>query len=654
MANLEEEEKYGASSIQVLEGLEPVRKRPGMYIGSTSSRGLHHLVWEIVDNSIDEALAGFCNHVEVEVLPGDIISVTDNGRGMPVDLHPKTKRPAVETIFTVLHAGGKFDGKSYKVSGGLHGVGASVVNALSEWLEVRVKRNGHIYEERFERGQVIEDLRVLGDCDINDTGSKVSFKADPEIFTETTVYDFETLRSRIQQLAFLNKGLRITIRDLRDEANKQEFSYHYEGGIVEYAKFLDKDRNQIAGIGDNVIYAEGVDGKTNISVEVAIHYNDGYSANVLSFTNNIHTHEGGTHEEGFMLALRREINKYAHDAKIFKADDEDLKNDDFKEGLTAIISVKHPNPEFEGQTKTKLGNSEVRGIVNKIFGESLAEYLLENPDAGKAIVAKCDMARKARVAAEKARVMTRRKSPIDSLGIASKLADCRSKDAEKCELYLVEGDSAGGSAKQGRNSMYQAILPLRGKVLNVEKASYERAIQNNEIQTMLSCIGTGFKARDENGSVIDTFNLEKARYHKIVIMTDADVDGDHICILLLTYFFRFMPGLIDAGYIYIAKPPLYKIQNGKRVEYAYSDEEKDEFLKEMGERSAIQRYKGLGEMDPSQLWETTMDPEKRTLTRVTMDDAEIAEKYFTMLMGDEVEPRKDFIRENAQYAEIDA
>ncbi len=653
MANLEEEEKYGASSIQVLEGLEPVRKRPGMYIGSTSARGLHHLVWEIVDNSIDEALAGFCTHIEVEVLPDDIISVTDNGRGMPVDLHPKTKRPAVETIFTVLHAGGKFDGKSYKVSGGLHGVGASVVNALSEWLEVRVRRNGHIYEERFERGIVAHDLEILGDCDISDTGSKVTFKADSQIFTETTVYDFEILRSRIQQLAFLNKGLRITIKDSRGET-PIEYSYCYEGGIIEYANFLDESKPVINGIDKSVIYVDGVDEKTNISVEVAVHYNDGYSSNILSFTNNIHTHEGGTHEEGFYLALRREINKYAHDAKIFKPDDEDLKNDDFKEGLTAVISVKHPNPEFEGQTKTKLGNSEARGIVNRLFGAALAEYLLENPDAGKAIVAKCDMARKARVAAEKARVMTRRKSPIDSLGIASKLADCRSKEADKCELYLVEGDSAGGSAKQGRNSMYQAILPLRGKVLNVEKATYERAIQNNEIQTMLSCIGTGFKARDENGSIIDTFNLEKARYHKIVIMTDADVDGDHICILLLTYFFRFMPGLIDAGYIYIAKPPLYKIQNGKRVEYAYSDEEKDNFIKEMGERSSIQRYKGLGEMDASQLWETTMDPERRTLTRVTMDDAETAEKYFTMLMGDEVEPRKEFIKDNAKYAQIDA
>ncbi len=653
MANLEDEAKYSAQSIQVLEGLEPVRKRPGMYIGSTSARGLHHLVWEIVDNSIDEALAGFCTHIEVEILKGDIISVTDNGRGMPVDLHPKTKKPAVETIFTVLHAGGKFDGSNYKVSGGLHGVGASVVNALSEWLEVNVRRNGHIYRERFERGKVSSELEIIGDCDINDTGSNVKFKADNQIFTETTVYDFEILRQRIQQLAFLNKGLRITIRDTRFDEPK-EFSYMYDGGIVEYVHFIDQNATLVPGIDNNVIYVEKVDEKTNITVEVAVHYNAGYQSKMLSFTNNIHTHEGGTHEEGFMLALRREINKYARDAKILKPDEDDLKNDDFKEGMTAIISIKHPNPEFEGQTKTKLGNSEVRGITSKIFGEALADFLLEHPDAGKAIVEKSILAQRARKAAEKARQATRRQTPIDTLKIASKLADCRSKEADKCELYLVEGDSAGGSAKQGRNSMYQAILPLRGKVLNVEKASYERAIQNNEIQTMLSCIGTGFKARDENGNVIDTFNIDKARYHKIVIMTDADVDGDHICILLLTYFFRFMPGLIDAGYIYIAKPPLYKIQNAKRVEYAYSDEEKDRLLAEMGERSSIQRYKGLGEMDPSQLWETTMDPERRTLTRVTMDDALEADKYFNMLMGDEVEPRKEFIRENAQYAEIDA
>ncbi len=653
MANLEEEKKYGASSIRVLEGLEPVRIRPGMYIGSTSARGLHHLVWEIVDNSIDEALAGFCTHIEVEVLPDNIISVTDNGRGMPVDLHPKTKRPAVETIFTVLHAGGKFDGSSYKVSGGLHGVGASVVNALSSSLTVTVRRNGKIYEEKFARGKVVQDLTEIGTCDIEDTGSNVTFKADSEIFTETTIYDFETLRSRIQQLAFLNKGLRITIRDKREE-NVKEFSYMYEGGIVEYAHFLDKDKQELPNIGPTVIYADQVDDKTNITVEVAVHYNAGFSANVLTFTNNIHTIEGGTHLEGFQTALRREINKYAKDNKILKDSDEDLKNDDFKEGLTAVISIKHPNPEFEGQTKTKLGNSEVRQITSKIFGDALQEFLLEHPAAAKEIVEKCAMAAHARQAAERARQATRRKSPLDSFGIVSKLADCRSKEADKCELYLVEGDSAGGSAKQGRNSMYQAILPLRGKVLNVEKASYERAVANNEIQTMLTCIGTGFKAHDENGNIIDTFDITKARYHKIVIMTDADVDGDHICILLLTYFFRFMPGLIDAGYIYVAKPPLYKIQNGKRVEYAYSDEEKDHFVKEMGERSSIQRYKGLGEMDPSQLWETTMDPEKRTLTRVSMDDAEEANRYFNMLMGDEVEPRKEFIKDNAQFATIDA
>ena len=654
MANLEEEKKYGASSIRVLEGLEPVRVRPGMYIGSTSSRGLHHLVWEIVDNSIDEALAGFCNHIEVEVLPGDIISVTDNGRGMPVDLHPKTKRPAVETIFTVLHAGGKFDGSSYKVSGGLHGVGASVVNALSENLTVIVRRNGKIYQEKFVRGKVAEDLKEIGTCDINDTGSKVIFKADAEIFTETTHYDFEILRSRIQQLAFLNKGLRITIRDLRDGEENKELSYMYEGGIVEYAHFLDQSKAELPYMGKNVIYADQVDEKSNITVEVAVHYNASYSSNILTFTNNIHTIEGGTHLEGFQLALRREINKYAREQKIIKDADEELKNDDFKEGLTAIISIKHPNPEFEGQTKTKLGNSEVRQITSKIFGEALYDFLMEHPNEAKEIVDKCMMAAHARQAAERARQATRRKSPLDSFGIVSKLADCRSKEADKCELYLVEGDSAGGSAKQGRNSMYQAILPLRGKVLNVEKATYERAVANNEIQTMLTCIGTGFRAKDENGNIIDNNDIEKARYHKIVIMTDADVDGDHICILLLTYFFRFMPGLIDAGYIYIAKPPLYKIQSGKRVEYAYSDEEKDKYVAEMGERSSIQRYKGLGEMDPSQLWETTMDPERRTLTRVTMDDAEEAEKYFNMLMGDEVDPRKEFIKDNAKFAEIDA
>jgi len=654
MANLEEEKKYSADSIRVLEGLEPVRVRPGMYIGSTSSRGLHHLVWEIVDNSIDEALAGFCTHIEVDLLKGEIISVTDNGRGMPVDIHPKTGRPAVETIFTVLHAGGKFDGSSYKVSGGLHGVGASVVNALSEYLTVTVRRNGHIYEETFERGKVKEDLHIIGDCDVSDTGSNVRFKADAEIFTETTIYNFETLRTRVQELAFLNKNLRITIRDLRDEENKKEFTYLYEGGIIEYARFIDSNKSMLPHNQNKVIYVDQVDEKTNITVEVALHYNSGYDSDVRTFTNNIHTIEGGTHLEGFQTALRREINKYAHDKKLLKDNDEDLKNDDFKEGLTAVISIKHPNPEFEGQTKTKLGNSEVRGITSKIFGDALENYLLENPECAKEIVEKCMTAAHARQAAEKARQATRRKSPLDSFGIVSKLADCRSKDAEKCELYLVEGDSAGGSAKQGRNSMYQAILPLRGKVLNVEKASYERAVQNNEIQTMLTCIGTGFKAHDENGNVIDTFDITKARYHKIVIMTDADVDGDHICILLLTYFFRFMPGLIEAGYIYIAKPPLYKIQSGKRVEYAYSDEEKDKYVSEIGERASIQRYKGLGEMDPSQLWETTMDPERRTLTRVTIEDAKAADMYFNMLMGDEVEPRKEFIKDNAQFATIDA
>ena len=647
LKNLEEKaQEYDASQIQVLEGLEAVRMRPGMYIGSTSKEGLHHLVWEIVDNSIDEALAGFATHIQVFIEPDNSITVVDDGRGIPVDIQEKTGRPAVETVFTVLHAGGKFGGGGYKVSGGLHGVGSSVVNALSTQLDVKVYKNGHIHFQEYKRGVVVADLAVIGETEKH--GTTVHFTPDPEIFQETTEFDFGKLAKRIQELAFLNKGLRISITDKR-EGLEQEKHYHYEGGITSYVKYINENKDVIF---DEPIYTDGeMDG---ISVEVAMQYTTGYHETVMSFANNIHTHEGGTHEQGFRTALTRVINDYARQNKILKEKDDNLTGDDVREGLTAIISVKHPNPQFEGQTKTKLGNSEVVKITNRLFSEALSRFLLENPAIAKKIVEKGILASKARIAAKRAREVTRKKSGLEISNLPGKLADCSSNNAEMNELFIVEGDSAGGSAKQGRNSMYQAILPLRGKGLNVEKASYERAIQNNEIQTMLSCIGTGFKARDENGSVIDTFNLEKARYHKIVIMTDADVDGDHICILLLTYFFRFMPGLIDAGYIYIAKPPLYKIQNGKRVEYAYSDEEKDEFLKEMGERSAIQRYKGLGEMDPSQLWETTMDPEKRTLTRVTMDDAEIAEKYFTMLMGDEVEPRKDFIRENAQYAEIDA
>ena len=626
--------EYNASNIQILEGLEAVRKRPGMYIGSTSARGLHHLVWEIVDNSIDEALAGYADHIEVEIRPGDIIRVTDNGRGMPVDIHPKTGRPAVETIFTVLHAGGKFDGSSYKVSGGLHGVGASVVNALSEWLEVTVHRNNKEYTQRYERGKIATDLAECGVS--NHTGSQVTFKADPEIFTETTVYNYETLRSRIQQLAFLNKGIRISIKDLRDPENVVENSYHYEGGIKEYVAFLNSGKNLI---NNSIVYAEGL--KDGIEIEVALQYNQEYNSVVYSFTNNINTHEGGTHEEGFRMALTRVLKKYADENKLLKKGEE-ISNEDVKEGLVAIVSCKHPNPQFEGQTKTKLGNSEVRAIVSQIFGESLERFLAENPKEARAIIDKCLLASRARIAARSAREATRRKSPLDSLMLNSKLADCRSKDAERSEMYLVEGDSAGGSAKSGRNSEFQAILPLRGKVLNVQKVRLERALTNNEILSMIQAIGTG---------IGDEFDLSKARYHKIIIMTDADVDGEHICILLLTFFYRFMPQLIEAGYIYVAKPPLYKAQNGKFVKYAYSDEELNQIKASAPDKKFdIQRYKGLGEMDPSQLWETTMDPANRTLVQVHLEDALVADQTFEMLMGEEVEPRKVFIQENAHYA----
>ncbi len=628
-------DNYGASNIQILEGLEAVRKRPGMYIGSTSARGLHHLVWEIVDNSIDEALAGFATHIEVDILKDDIIRVTDNGRGIPVDIHPKTGRTAVETIFTVLHAGGKFDGSSYKVSGGLHGVGASVVNALSEWLNVKVVRNGLMYEQQFERGNVSYDLKELGSTD-KETGSCVTFKADNLIFTETTVYEYELLRARIQQLAFLNKGLRITIRDLRNDDNIIENSYMYEGGIVEYVEYINAKKEKV---NNKVIYCESeLDG---IIVEIAVQYNTSYNSNIYSFTNNIHTHEGGTHEEGFRSSLTRVINKYALENKLLKNDDP-LTGDDVKEGITSIISVKHPDPQFEGQTKTKLGNSEVRSITSKIFSEALDRYLKENPGEAKLIIEKCILASRARIAAKKAREATRRKSPLDSLGMASKLADCRSKDPSKSELYIVEGDSAGGSAKQGRDNEYQAILPLRGKVLNVEKARIDKALANKEILSMIQAIGTG---------IHEEFDINKARYHKIVIMTDADVDGEHICILLLTYFFRYMPQLVEKGYIYIAMPPLFKVQAGKKFEYAYTNEEKEQIMEQMGEKVSIQRYKGLGEMDPEQLWETTMDPNTRTLMRVSIEDAMEADQVFSMLMGDEVEPRKNFIQVNALSAD---
>ena len=626
------EEHYGASNIQVLEGLEAVRKRPGMYIGTTGPRGLHHLVWEIVDNGIDEALAGYANEINVEILKGEIIRVTDNGRGIPVDIHPKTGKSALETVFTVLHAGGKFDGKSYKVSGGLHGVGASVVNALSEWLDVTVYKDGKQYHQLYHRGHPDKDIECLGDTD--KTGTVVTFKADDLIFTDddAKVYDYETLRTRCQQLAFLNKGIRITITDHRTE-NGPHNEYHYEGGIIEYVRFLNSNKEKLH---EDIIYVD--DTVDNITVEVAMQYNSSYTQNIYSFTNNIHTHEGGTHEEGFRLTLTRVLNKYATDNKFFKKD-ESFTGDDVREGLTAIISVKHPNPQFEGQTKTKLGNSEVRAITSQIVGAALDKFLLEHPNDAKIIIEKAQLASRARIAAKKAREATR-KTPLNSLDFASKLADCRCKDPERAELYLVEGDSAGGSAKQGRESEFQAILPLRGKVLNVEKARLDRALSNNEILSMIQGIGTG---------IGEEFDITKARYHKIVIMTDADVDGAHIRILLLTFFYRYMRGLVEAGYVYSACPPLYRIQAGKKIDYAYSDEELEVLKKVYPPKAPIQRYKGLGEMDPEQLWETTMDPEQRTLLRVTLSDAMEADQIFSMLMGDEVDPRREFIQENAKY-----
>jgi DNA gyrase subunit B len=628
---------YDASNIQILEGLEAVRKRPGMYIGSTGSRGLHHLVWEIVDNAIDEALGGYATHIKLELLPGELIRVTDDGRGIPVDVHPKTGRPAVETILTTLHSGGKFDGQSYKVSGGLHGVGASVVNALSEWYLVEIHRNNKSYQQRYERGFPVTGVEEIGTSD--HTGTVVTFKFDHEVFTETQVYDYETLRNRVQELAFLNRGLGITIVDLRKEEPIENY-YHYDGGIIEYVKFLNKNKGRVNQ--EIVFIDKEVDG---ITIEIAMQYNDSYTSNINSFANNIHTHEGGMHEDGFKLALTRVINKYGNENNIFKKD-ESLIGDDTREGLTAIISVKHPDPQFEGQTKTKLGNPEVRQIASQITGEGLERYLLENPNDAKLIIEKCILASRARQAAKKAREATRRKSPLDTLGFASKLADCRSKDPSISEIYIVEGDSAGGSAKQGRESEYQAILPLRGKVLNVEKARLDKILSNKEILSMIQAFGTG---------IGEEFDVTKARYHKVVIMTDADIDGAHIRTLLLTFFFRYMKPLIDLGYVYIAQPPLYKVQQGRRVEYLYAEDELDKLLKELNGRPSIQRYKGLGEMNAEQLWDTTMDPETRTLLQVSLKDAMDADMVFSMLMGEEVEPRKQFIQENAIYADnIDA
>jgi len=629
------EHTYGADDIQVLEGLEAVRKRPGMYIATTSERGLHHLVWEIVDNAIDEALAGYANIVEVTVDKDNIVTVEDNGRGMPVEIHKKTGKSTVETIFTILHAGGKFGGGAYKVSGGLHGVGASVVNALSEFLEVYIYMNSKVYYIRFENGgKAVNPLSVVGDCPADKHGSLVRFKADPIIFTETLEYNHETLRDRLRQLAFLNKGIKIVFNDERRDDQKS-LTFHYEGGIKEYIRFINKNKSPIH---KEIIYVDGEE--DGIMVEVGMQYNDGYQPNIYSFCNNINTQEGGTHEEGFRLALTRVINNYARDNNFLKKDEEALQGDDAREGLTAILSVKHPDPQYEGQTKTKLGNSEVRKIVSNIMGAQLERFLLENPTEAKIIIEKAIIASKARLAAKKARELTRRKSVLEISSLPGKLADCSSKDATLSEIYIVEGDSAGGSAKQGRNSKYQAILPLRGKILNVEKARLHRIFDNNEIRSMITAFGCGI------GEEMDT---SKLRYHKIVIMTDADVDGAHIRTLLLTFFFRYLRPIIEQGYVYIAQPPLFKAQKGNLVRYAYNEKEMDVIKVEFGDKFNIQRYKGLGEMNPEQLWETTMDPENRTLIQVTIEDAVDADMVFDMLMGDDVEPRRNYITENAQF-----
>ena len=629
-------DQYGASQIQVLEGLEAVRKRPGMYIGSTSSRGLHHLVWEIIDNSIDEALAGYASKIDVVVEKDNWIKITDNGRGIPVDIQEKMGRPAVEVILTVLHAGGKFDGSSYKVSGGLHGVGSSVVNALSSTLEVYVHKDGKIHHQSYTRGVPDFDLKVIGETD--KTGTVIRFKADEEIFKETAVYDIEILQKRIKELAFLNKGLNINLIDEReDEAVRYE--YHYEGGIKSFIEELNKTKETLH---DEIIYMD--DEKDDIEVEIALQYNQGYTTSLLTYANNIYTHEGGTHEDGFKRALTKIINSYATKQNIIKAGEERLSGEDVREGLTAIVSIKHTDPQFEGQTKTKLGNSEARTITDQLFSAGFERFLLENPQTARLIVDKGITAQHARVAAKKAREMTRRKSALEVSSLPGKLADCSSKDPAKSELFIVEGDSAGGSAKSGRDSKHQAILPLRGKILNVEKARLDRILGNNEIRSMVTALGSG---------IGDEFDITKARYHKVVIMTDADVDGAHIRTLLLTFFFRFMRPLIEHGYIYVAQPPLYKVEQGKKKHYVYDDEALDVLRSTLPEspKISISRYKGLGEMNADQLWETTMDPENRTLLQVELDDAIAADQTFEMLMGDIVEHRRNFIEENARYVE---
>ena len=632
--------EYNADQIQILEGLEAVRKRPGMYIGSTSSRGLHHLVYEIVDNAVDEALAGYCDTIDVQINADNSITVIDDGRGIPVDIQKKAGLPAVEVVFTILHAGGKFGGGGYKVSGGLHGVGASVVNALSEWLEVEVYHGGKIYKQRYERGKTMYPLKIVGDCPADKHGTKVSFLPDKEIFEET-VYDYDTLKIRLRETAFLTKNLKIILRD--DREDKKEKVFHYEGGIKEFVSYLNRSNVPLY---DTVIYCEGK--KDNVLVEVAMQHNDSYTENIYSFVNNINTPEGGTHLTGFRNALTKTFNDYGRKNKLLKDSEPALTGEDIREGLTAIISVKIEEPQFEGQTKQKLGNSEARGAVDSVVSEQLTYFLEQNPSVAKTIIEKSVLAQRARAAARKARDLTRRKTVLDGLSLPGKLADCSSKHPEECEIYIVEGDSAGGSAKDARNKSTQAILPLRGKILNVEKARLDRIYGNAEIKSMITAFGTG---------IHEDFDISKLRYHKIIIMTDADVDGAHISTLLLTFIYRFMPELIKQGYVYLAQPPLFKLEKNKKVWYAYSDEQLQQILDEVGrdQNNKIQRYKGLGEMDAEQLWETTMDPEHRSLLRVTMNEEMTSEidLTFTTLMGDQVEPRREFIEQNAKYGTLD-
>ena len=632
------ENNYGGDQIQILKGLEAVRKRPGMYIGSTSSRGLHHLVYEIVDNAVDEALAGYCNTIEVTINQDNSITVIDNGRGVPVDVNHETGKPAVEVVYTMLHAGGKFGGGGYKVSGGLHGVGASVVNALSEWMEVYVKRDGHIYNQRYERGNVCYPLKVVGDCPLEETGTKVTFLPDKEIFQETTVYEYNILKSRLREMAFLTKGIKIVLKDAR-EGIDQERLFHYEGCIKEFVEYLNKSKDALY---DKIIYCEGL--KDGVQVEVAFQHNDGYNEVVDSFVNNIKTPEGGTHLTGFKNALTKTFNDYAKKNKLIKDSEQSLSGDDIREGLTAIVSVKIEDPQFEGQTKQKLGNTVARSAVDSIVSEQLEIFLEQNPAVAKVICEKSILAQRAREAARKARDLTRRKTALENTSLPGKLADCSDRDPKNCEIYIVEGDSAGGSAKTARSRATQAILPLRGKILNVEKARLDRILGNEEIKAMITAFGTG---------IHEDFDISKLRYHKIIIMTDADVDGAHIATLLLTFFYRFMPELIKQGHVYLAQPPLYKIEKNKKVWYAYSDEELNQIMLEIGrdQNNKVQRYKGLGEMDADQLWETTMDPEKRILLRVNMDEDSESEidVTFSTLMGDKVEPRREFIEANAKY-----